>query len=223
MSGKQIAEAVLKFALGVVLVGLSVFVPAGSLSFWNGWLLLGVLFLPMLVVGTFLLGKKPDLLRKRLNAKEKEKEQQLTVKLSGLMFLAGFLAAGLDFRFQWSHLPISVVIAATVMFLFGYFIYGEVLRENSYLSRTVEIQEGQQVIRTGLYKIVRHPMYAATLLLFLSMPVILGSYVSLLIFLFYPILIVNRIKHEERFLEENLKGYREYTKKVKYRLIPWIW
>ena len=215
--------AITKFLLGVALVGLLIFLPAGTFSYFNGWLLMGILFVPMLFAGIVMMFKNPDLLRSRLNAKEEAREQSLVVKLSGLMFLAGFVLAGLGVRFHWYVLPTGAVIGAAVVFLIAYILYAEVLRENTYLSRTIEVQENQKVIDTGLYGIVRHPMYSVTLLLFLSMPIVLGSVYSFLIFLAYPFIIAKRIKHEEKLLEEKLDGYREYKQKVKYRLIPFIW
>ena len=216
-------EAVSKFLLGVVLVGALIFLPAGTVSFFNGWLLMGILFIPMFIAGLVMMFKNPELLRKRLNAKEKQQEQKLVVKLSGLMFLAGFIVAGLGVRFDWYVLPKAVAIAASVVFLVAYLLYAEVLRENTYLSRTIEVQENQKVIDTGLYGIVRHPMYSATLLLFLSMPIVLGSIYSFMIFLAYPLIIAKRIKNEEEFLEKELEGYRGYKQKVKYRLVPFVW
>lgn len=215
--------AITKFLLGVLLVGLLIFLPAGTVSFFNGWLLMGVLFIPMFGAGVVMMFKSPDLLQKRLNAKEKEREQSEVVKLSGLMFVAGFVVAGLGARFGWYTLPNGVAISAAAFFLAAYLLYAEVLRENAYLSRTIEVQEGQKVIDTGLYGIVRHPMYSATLLLFLSMPLVLGSLYALLIFLAYPFIIAKRIKHEEEFLQNELDGYRAYMQKVKYRLIPFVW
>lgn len=223
MNTKLFLSAIIKFLLGVVLVGLLVFLPAGTLSFFGGWLFMGILFVPMFIAGIVMMFKNPDLLRSRLDAKEKQKEQDLVVKLSGLMFLAGFIVAGLDFRFGWFPLPKGVTIGAAVVFLLAYALYAEVLRENTYLSRTIGVQENQKVIDTGLYGIVRHPMYAVTLLLFLSMPLVLGSLISFVIFLAYPFIIAKRIKHEEEFLEKELNGYKEYKQKVKYRLIPFIW
>ena len=223
MTAKLFIQAILKLLLGVVLVGVLVFLPAGTLSFFNGWLLMGVLFIPMFLAGFVMMAKNPGLLKLRLNAKEKQKDQDLVVKLSGLMFLAGFIVAGLGVRFNWYVLPKSVTIGGAVAFLIAYVLYAEVLRENTYLSRTIEVQENQKVIDTGLYGIVRHPMYSATLLLFLSMPIVLGSIYSFLIFLVYPFIIAKRIKGEERFLEKELEGYQEYKKKVKYRLIPFIY
>ncbi len=223
MTKKLFFQAIIKFILGVVLVGLLVFLPAGTISFINGWIFMGILFVPMFVAGIVMMFKNPYLLEKRLNAKEKESEQSLVVKLSGLMFLAGFIVAGLDYRFGWLPLPKAVVIIASVLFLIAYVLYAEVLRENTYLSRTVEVQEDQKVIDTGLYGIVRHPMYSATLLLFLSMPLVLGSLYAFVIFLAYPLIIVKRLKAEEDFLERELDGYKEYKQKVKHRLIPFIW
>ena len=216
-------EAIIKFLLGVILVGLLVFLPAGTLRFPGGWLLMGILFIPMFLAGLVMLAKNPNLLKSRLDAKEKRAEQDLIVKLSGLMFLAGFVVAGLDFRFGWLPLPGWVNWAAAVLFLTAYILYAEVLRENAYLSRTIEVRENQKVVDTGLYGIVRHPMYSATLLLFLSMPFVLGSFLSFLCFLCYPALIIKRLKDEEIFLEKELPGYTDYQKKVKYRLIPGIW
>ncbi len=223
MTMKLFAQAIMKFLCGVALVGALIFFPAGTLLFWNGWLLMGVLFIPMFLAGIAMMVKNPDLLKKRLDAKEKQRNQSLVVKLSGLMFLVGFIVAGLDARFSWSHLPMGVVIAAAVVFLVAYILYAEVLRENAYLSRTIEVQENQTVIDTGLYRIVRHPMYSVTLLLFLSMPLILGSVYAFFVFLVYPFIIVKRIKGEEEFLEKELDGYREYKQKVTYRLIPFVW
>ena len=220
---KLFVSAILKFSLGVVLVGALIFLPAGTLAYFNGWLFMGILFVPMFLAGLVMMAKNPKLLESRLDAKEKQKEQDLVVKLSGLMFLAGFIVAGLGVRFGWYMLPKSVAIAFAVVFLIAYILYAEVLRENTYLSRTIEVQEGQTVVDTGLYGVVRHPMYSATLLLFLSMPLVLGSVYSFVIFLAYPFIIAKRIKHEEEFLEKELNGYREYKQKVKYRLIPFIW
>ena len=216
-------EAIIKFLFGVVLVGALIFLPAGTLRFSSGWLLMGILFVPMFCAGLVMLAKDPNLLKSRLKAKETQREQDLVVKLSGLIFLVGFILAGLDFRFGWLPMPTWVNLAAAVLFLIAYVLYAEVLRENAYLSRTIEVQENQQVVSTGLYGIVRHPMYAVTLLLFLSMPFVLGSALSFLCFLCYPALIVKRLKDEELFLEQELPGYKEYKQKVKYRLIPGIW
>ena len=223
MNKKLFIQAVLKFALGALLVGLLVFLPAGTTHFFNGWLFMGILFIPMFFAGIVMMVKNPMLLKSRLDAKEEEKEQSLVVKLSGLMFLVGFIIAGLDYRFGWCILPKSASIVASLIFLIAYCLYAEVLRENTYLSRTIEVQENQKVVDTGLYGIVRHPMYAVTLLLFMSMPLVLGSVFSFIIFLAYPFIIAKRIRHEEEFLEKELDGYAEYKKKVKYRLIPFIW
>lgn len=223
MTVKLFIGAITKFLLGVVLLGLLIFLPAGTFAFFNGWLFMGILFIPMFFAGIVMMVKNPDLLKSRLNAKEKQKDQSLVVKLSGLMFLAGFIVAGLGVRFDWYTLPKSVSIGASVVFLVAYILYAEVLRENTYLSRTIEVQENQKVIDTGLYGIVRHPMYSVTLLLFLSMPIVLGSLYSFVIFLAYPFIIAKRIKGEEEFLEKELNGYIEYKQKVKYRLLPFIW
>lgn len=223
MKGKLLLEAIAKFLMGVVLVGLLIFWPAGTCLYLNGWIFMALLFVPMFLAGLVMVVKNPKLLEKRLRAKEKQKEQSLVVKLSGLMFLAGFLVAGLGIRLDWYVLPNGVVVGASVFFVAAYLLYGEVLRENTYLSRTIEVQEGQKVIDTGLYGIVRHPMYSATLILFLSMPLVLGSIYAFLIFLVYPWIIANRIKHEEAFLEKELDGYRAYQQKVKYRLLPFLW
>ena len=223
MTLKLFISAILKFSLGAVLVGLLVFLPAGTFAFFNGWLFMGILFVPMFLAGLVMMAKNPKLLQSRLDAKEKQKEQDLVVKLSGLMFLAGFIVAGLGVRFGWYMLPEPVVIVSAIAFLIAYILYAEVLRENTYLSRTIKVQEDQKVIDTGLYGIVRHPMYSVTLLLFLSMPLVLGSVYSFVIFLAYPFIIAKRIKHEEELLEKELNGYKEYKQKVKYRLIPFIW
>ena len=223
MTIKLFIQAITKFLFGFVLIGLLIFLPAGTLSFFNGWLFMAILFVPMFLAGIVMMFKNPDLLKSRLDAKEKQREQSIVIKLSGLMFLAGFIVAGLDFRFGWLTLPKGVVIGAAIVFLAAYILYAEVLRENTYLSRTIEVQENQKVIDTGLYGIVRHPMYSVTLLLFLSMPLVLGSIYSFLIFLLYPFIIAKRIKGEEEFLEKELDGYREYKQKVRYRLIPFIW
>lgn len=216
-------RALTKYLAGLVLVALLLFVPAGSLAYPNGWLFIGLLFIPMLVLGLVLLFKAPELLEKRLHAKEEQGEQQKVVGLSALLFLAGFVIAALDFRFGWSQLPGWLVLTASAVLLLSYGMYAEVMRENAYLSRTVEIQENQKVIDTGLYGIIRHPMYTSTILLFLSIPLVLGSGIAFLLFLAYPVLIAKRIRNEEQVLEEGLAGYREYKQKVKYRLIPFIW
>ena len=217
------ASAGIKFLMGLVLVGLLIFLPAGTMDFFNGWLLVAVLFVPMLIAGVVMVICSPDLLRKRLNAKEKESEQKSVVALSGIMFVVAFVVAGLNYRYEWMVMPVWAVWSAVVLFLFSYLMYAEVLRENAYLSRTIEVQEGQRVIDTGLYGIVRHPMYSATVLLFLSIPLVLGSLPSFVIMLAYIPLIVKRIKNEETVLLDGLDGYDAYCKKVKYRLLPLVW
>ena len=223
MTKELFIQAIVKFSLGMILVGLLIFLPAGTIRFWNGWMLMGILFVPMFFAGIVMMCKNPELLKKRLQAKEEQKEQSIVVKLSGIMFVAGFVAAGLGVRFDWYLLPEEAVITAAIVFLLAFIMYAEVLRENAFLSRTIKVQENQKVIDTGLYGIVRHPMYSATLLLFLSMPLMLGSVYSFFIFLAYPLIIVKRIKGEEKFLEKELVGYAEYKQKVQYRLIPFIW
>lgn len=223
MTMKLLFQAITKFIIGAVLVGLLIFLPAGTLLFFNGWLFMGILFIPMFLAGIVMMVKNPGLLEKRLNAKEKQQDQSMVVKLSGLMFIVGFVLAGLGVRLDWYILPKSVVYVAAALFLAAYILYAEVLRENTYLSRTIEVQENQKVIDTGLYGIVRHPMYSATVLLFLSMPLVLGSVYSFVIFLAYPLIIAKRIKGEEEFLEKELTGYKEYKQKVNYRLLPFIW
>lgn len=220
---KLLLGAMAKYLLGVVLVGGLIFLPAGTVLYLNGWLLMGILFVPMFLAGIVMMVKNPQLLKSRLEAKESSREQSLVVKLSGLMFLAGFILAGLGVRFHWYLLPTGVSVGGAVVFLIAYVLYAEVLRENTYLSRTIQVQENQKVIDTGLYSLVRHPMYSVTVLLFLSMPIVLGSVYAFLVFLPYPFLIAQRIKHEEEFLEKELDGYREYKQKVKYRLIPFVW
>ena len=223
MDRKLFAQAMGKFIAGVILLALLLFVPAGTLRWQNGWLLMGLLFVPMFLAGLVMMAKSPELLRKRLNAKEEESEQRAVIVLSGVMFLAGFVLAGLDHRFGWTVLPRGVVVAASIVFLLSYLLYAEVLRENAYLSRTIEVQQGQKVIDTGLYGVVRHPMYAVTIFLFLSMPLILGSLPSFVLFLAYPAIIARRIRNEEQVLAAGLEGYADYTRRVKYRVIPWIW
>lgn len=223
MTVKLFVQAIVKYVMGLLVVSLLIFLPAGIIAFINGWLFIGLLFIPMFFAGILLMIKNPTLLRKRLDAKEKLSEQGLVIKLSGLMFIAGFVTAGLGVRLNWFMLPTGFSIAASVVFVVSYILYAEVLRENTFLSRTIEVQDNQKVIDTGLYGIVRHPMYSVTLLLFLSMPLILGSLYAFLIFLFYPFIIVKRIKSEEQFLEKELTGYSDYMKKVKYRLIPFVW
>ena len=216
-------RAVTKFLGGFLVLALLVFLPAWTLRYWQGWLFLCILFVPMLVVGAVLLVKSPALLEKRLNAKEEQSEQKAVLALSALMFLTAFVLAGLNYHFGWFVLPAWVSIAAAVVFLGGYALYAEVMRENAYLSRTVEVQEDQKVIDTGLYGVVRHPMYLSTLLLFLSMPLVLGSLFSFAVMLFYIPLIAKRIKNEEQVLLEGLPGYADYRKKVKYKVIPFLW
>ncbi len=223
MENNLLTQALAKFLLGVILLGLLIFLPAWSLRYWQGWLLMGILFVPMFVAGLVMLTKNPDLLRKRLNAKEQEAEQKTVVKLSGLLFIAAFVVAGLNWRFDWWVLPDWAVWVAAGLFLASYLLYAEVLRENTYLSRTIEVQENQKVIDTGLYGIVRHPMYMATTILFLAMPLVLASPISFFIMLGYIPVIAKRIKNEEKVLEEGLDGYAEYKKKVKYRILPFIW
>lgn len=223
MDSKLFWRAMIRFACGVLLVGLLLFLPAGSFAYWQGWLLIGILFVPMFAAGLVMMAKSPELLRRRLSAKEEQDEQKQVIAWSGLMFLVSFVLAGLNFRFGWLSLPRWLVWAAAALFLLGYLLYAEVLRENVWLSRTVEVQEHQQLVDTGLYGIVRHPMYAATLLLFLSMPLVLGSPVSFAVMLLYLPLIAKRIRNEELVLEQGLEGYAEYKKRVKYRVIPGIW
>ena len=218
-----IISSITKLIFGLLCVGVLVFLPAGTLAFPNGWLFMGLLFIPMLAAGIIMLFKAPSLLEKRLDLKEKEKEQKSVVALSGLMFVAGFILAGLEFRFGWSGVPLWAVAVASAVFISAYILYAEVLRENAYLSRTIKVQDGQKVISTGLYGVVRHPMYMATILLFLSMPIVLGSLRAFIVFLAYPVIIAIRILNEEKVLEEGLEGYSEYKKKVRYRLLPFIW
>jgi protein-S-isoprenylcysteine O-methyltransferase Ste14 len=220
---KLLFKALTAVLVGAVAIGSFIFLPAGTLNFLQGWLFMGVLFVPMIILGTVLLFKSPKLLEKRLNAKEKQKGQKGVIGLSALMFLGGFILAGLDFRFSWSKMPLWVSAIASVVFLLAYGLYCEVMRENEYLSRTIEVSQGQTVVDSGLYGIVRHPMYSVTLFLFFAIPLILGSWWALLVFLIYPVLIIYRLLGEEQFLEKELEGYIEYEKKVKYRLIPYIW
>ena len=220
---KLLISALSKFLIGLVLVGALLFLPAGSLEYMNGWLFIGLLFAPMLILGVVLFIKSPALLKKRIDAKEKESAQKGVVAVSGLLFLGGFVVAGLDYRYGWSYVPMWAVIVASATLLISYGFYAEVMRENTYLSRTIEVQDGQKVVETGLYGIVRHPMYAVTIWLFLSIPVVLGSWWSLLCFLPYIPVIITRIVNEEKVLEKGLEGYTDYKKRVKYRLIPFIW
>lgn len=216
-------QAISKFILGVVVTGILIFLPAGTFHYWNAWLFMGILFIPMFFAGIVMMFKNPELLKKRLNAKEKQTEQNLVIKLSGLMFVFGFVIAGLNFRFEWVMMPDWISWVAAAVFLFSYALYAEVLRENAYLSRTIEIQQGQRVIDTGSYGIVRHPMYSATVIMFLSMPLALGSIFSFAVFLAYPVIIAKRIRNEEALLEKGLDGYAEYKQKVKYKIIPFVW
>ncbi len=222
MTKKLFIEAITKYLLGLLLVGLLLFIP-GTIKYYNGWLLMGLLFIPMFIAGIYLMIKNPKLLKIRLNAKEKETEQKEVLLLSGIMFITGFVVAGLNYRYNWIILPNIVVIISSIIFIISYILYGAVLRENTYLSRTIEVDTNQKLIDTGLYSIVRHPMYMVTLLLFLSIPLILNSIISFIIFLAYPFIIIKRINNEEKVLEKDLKGYEKYKKKVKYKLIPYIW
>lgn len=220
---KLLFSALTKFLAGLVLVGVMLFLPAGTLNYVYGWLFIALLFAPMLIMGSVMLIKSPELLKRRLDSKEKQGTQKGVVALSGLMFVGGFVVAGLDFRLAWSDMPLWVTIVASVVLFVAYALYAEVMRENAYLSRTVKVEDGQKVVDTGLYGIVRHPMYAVTVWLFLAIPVVLGSWWSLLCFAPYPIIMVVRIINEEKLLTEQLDGYAEYKKKVKYRLLPFIW
>ena len=220
---KLLLTALMKFTCGLLLVGLLIFLPAGTICYTNGWLLMGLLFVPMLIAGFVMFFKSPAFLAKRLDAKEKQATQKGVLAFSGLMFIAGFVVAGLDYRFGWSQMPLPVTVAASVLFLLAYALYAEVMRENAYLSRTIKVEEGQKVVDTGLYGIVRHPMYMATILLFLMMPVVLGSWYALIVFAFYPAIIIVRLKDEEDLLTRELPGYAEYKQKVRYRIIPFIW
>ena len=220
---KLLISALSKFIAGLILMGLVLFLPAGTWNYFNAWLFLGLLFIPMLILGIVLFFKAPELLEKRLQSKEKESTQKGVVAVSGLMFIGSFVLAGLDFRFGWTNVPVWVVAAAAAILLASYGMYGEVMRENAYLSRTVEVQENQKVIDTGLYGVIRHPMYTATIFLFLAIPLVLGSWIAFAVMLLYPAAIIARIGNEEKVLEEGLQGYTEYKKKVKYRLIPFVW
>ena len=223
MTKKLFFEAILKFLSGAILTGLLIFLPAGTFSFFNGWLLMGILFLPMFFAGIIMCFKNPELLKRRLKSKETQKEQRWVIFLSAVMFILGFIVAGLDFRLGLSNLPKSLVISGVLVFLFAYILYGEVIRENAYLSRTIEITKNQKVIDSGLYSLIRHPMYLSAIFLFLSMPIILCSFLAFLIFLAFPFIVIKRITAEEKFLENNLSGYKEYKEKVKYKLIPFVW
>ena len=223
MTKKLLIQAFIKYFSGLILVMLLLFLPAGTIQYWNAWLFIALLFIPMLLAGIILMFKNPDLLRRRLDAKEKESEQKIVVLLSGIMFLSGFILAGLNYRYQWTKMPLSITVIAAILFLLSYILYGEVLRENEFLFRTIKVQKNQKVVDTGLYKIVRHPMYSSTIILFLTIPFILGSIYSFFIFLIYPMIIVIRTNNEEKVLEKELTGYKEYKKKVKYKLIPYLW
>ncbi len=223
MSIKLFFEAIIKYLLGVILVGLLIFLPAGTLKYYNGILLMCLLFIPMFIAGIIMMIKSPNLLKSRLDVKEQEQEQKKVVKLSGLMFVLGFVIAGLSYRYEFLLVPKSIVIISSIIFLISYLIYAEVLRENAFLARTIKVEKEQKLIEDGLYKIVRHPMYTATIFLFLSMPLILGSVISFVIFLVYPFIIIKRLKNEEEVLEKELKGYKKYKEKVRYKLIPFIW
>lgn len=223
MTKKLFVQAISKFVTGLVLIALLLFLPAGTICYWNGWLLIGILFIPMLVAGIVMMLRNPELLEKRLKAKESEGEQKTVIVLSGVMFFAAFVVAGLNYRFGWIVMPRWTVIAAAIVFLAAYLMYAEVLRENTYLSRTVEIQKHQKVIDTGFYGIVRHPMYSATVFLFLSMGLVLGSPISFAILICYLPIIAKRIRNEEEVLAQGLEGYAEYRDKVKYKVIPLIW
>ena len=220
---KLLIEALTKFICGLLMVGLLIFLPAGTLGYTYGWLFIALLFIPMLIAGFVMLAKSPEFLKKRLDVKEKQGTQKGVVAFLGLMFITGFVVAGLDFHFSWSAMPTWVVITASVLFLVAYALYAEVMRENAYLSRTIKVEEGQTVVDTGMYSIVRHPMYAVTILLFLMIPLVLGSWYALIAFAFYPAVIVVRLKDEEELLTRELPGYCEYKQKVKYRIIPFVW
>lgn len=222
MDKKLLMQALTKYLLGLIIVSVLLFIP-GTLKYWNGWLFIFLLFIPMLLVGIVLLLKEPELLKARLDIKEKEKAQKEVITYSGLMFIIGFIIAGLNYRYKWSSIPNIVIILSSVVFLIAYVLYGETLRENRHLSRTIKVDNNQELIEKGLYKIVRHPMYSITIILFLTIPLILGSIYSFIIFLAYPIIITKRIKNEEEILEKELKGYNKYKNKVKYKLIPFIW
>ena len=223
MNVKLLTRALIKYLIGLMLVEILIFVPAGTLNYFNGWLFILLLFVPMLIVGIILFFKNPKLLQSRLNAKEKESEQKDVLIFSGIMFITGFILAGLNYRFSWIELSNVIVIISSVIFVISYILYAEVLRENTFLLRTIEVKKEQKLVDTGLYGIVRHPMYLITIILFLMIPLILGSIISFIVFLMYPLIIIKRINNEEKVLEKELKGYKEYKKKVKYKLIPYIW
>ena len=220
---KLLFQAITKYVLGVLIIGLVLFLPAGTFNYWNAWLFIALLFIPMFILGIILFLKDKELLRKRLQSKEKEIEQKQVILISLILFVGGFIISALDFKYGWTHLPKEVTIISSIVLLLSYILYAEVMRENAYLSRTIEVQENQKVIDTGLYAIVRHPMYLATTLLFLSFPLVLGSFISFIIFLIFPFTLAKRIKNEEKVLEEGLKGYKGYKQKVKYKMIPFIW
>lgn len=223
MDTKLFFQALEKILIGLIIIILLLFVPAGTFKYYNGWLFIALLFIPMLIAGTIMFVKSPELLKRRLNGKEEENEQKIVIAISGIMFLSSFIIAGLNFRFGWFRLSQTIVIIASIIFLISYIMYAEVLRENMYLSRTVEVNENQKVVDSGLYRIVRHPMYTSTIFLFLSMPLVLDSIFSFAIMLIYPIVIIFRITNEEKVLENELEGYKEYKEKVKYKIIPLIW
>ena len=223
MDAKLFSQALTKFIFGLIIICLLLFIPAGTLNYFNGWLFIALLFIPMFIAGIIMFIKSPELLKRRLNAKEEENEQKIVILISAVMFLSAFIVAGLNFRFGWFKLPQTVILISSIIFLLSYIMYGEVLKENMYLSRTVEVSENQKVVDSGLYGIVRHPMYTSTIFLFLSMPLILDSIFSFIIMLIYPIIIIFRIKNEEKVLENELEGYKEYKEKVKYKLVPFIW
>ena len=220
---KLFLQAIIRFIAGLLLVGLLLFLPAGTFAYWQAWLLIGILFVPMFIAGLVMMKRSPELLQKRLNVKEEQREQRVVILLSGIMFLAAFIVAGWNHRFSWIVLPAWVSFAAAVIFLLAYALYAEVLRENVFLSRTIEVQENQKVIDTGLYGIVRHPMYLCTILLFLSMPLVLGSLISFVIMMAYIPIIAGRIRNEEQVLENGLEGYRDYKRRVRYKVIPYLW
>lgn len=223
MDTKLLLKGITRYIFGVLIVGILLFIPAGSFKYYNAWLFMGILFIPMLIAGIIMLFKNPMLLKSRLDVKETEKEQKEVILYSGIMFILGFVIAGLNYRFGWIKLPNIVIIISSVLFVISYILYAEVLRENTFLARTIKVEDNQKVVDTGLYSLVRHPMYMITLILFLTIPLILDSIISFVIFLVYPFIISKRIKNEEKVLEKELKGYKEYKKKVKYRLIPFIW
>ena len=216
-------EAILKYLLGLIIVSLLLFIPAGTINYMNGWLFIILLFIPMFIAGIIMFCKNKDLLKSRLNIKEKTNEQKEVVLLSTIMFIVGFIIAGLNYRYKWIILSNTIVVIASIIFIISYILYAIILKENKYLSRTIEVKDNQKVIDKGLYKLVRHPMYLVTLTLFLSIPFILNSLITFIIYLIYPIIIIKRIKYEELLLEKELTGYKEYKKKVKYKLIPFIW